>query len=261
MASSPSAPTTDVLSSHAARWRAIGRRVAPTAIGPTVAFVVTNHMSGIAAATAVASAITMLSIWHARRIGATSLAWLGGALATAQAIVTLWSGDPRAYLALHAAFGLLSGTVLLGSVARRRPLLAVLARDAHIVPAPLLESELARQTLRTITLVWGVVYLARSLVKLAVLASFGTGEFLVVHLATGVPVTVALIAWSLRYGGRRFGAPSAVPPSPNKDDRYGSTRTRAPIGAGHETGTSSCAGGFQAARRRTSAVDEYTSWT
>jgi hypothetical protein len=54
------------------------------------------------------------------------------------------------------------------------------------------------------SVVWGLYLLARSGIRLAVLTQGSLGAFLVVNLVTGLPVTFALVAWSVWYAIRAF---------------------------------------------------------
>ena len=53
-------------------------------------------------------------------------------------------------------------------------------------------------------MVWGVYLLARSGIRMLVLAGGSIGVFAVVQLATGVPVTIALVSWSVWYATHAF---------------------------------------------------------
>jgi hypothetical protein len=54
------------------------------------------------------------------------------------------------------------------------------------------------------SVVWGVYLLARSGIRMFVLASGSIGAFAAIQIATGVPFTIALVAWSVWYASRAF---------------------------------------------------------
>jgi GH24 family phage-related lysozyme (muramidase) len=53
-----------------------------------------------------------------------------------------------------------------------------------------------------ISLVWGVIFLLRTALRVVALASGSVDRFVVVNLATGFPLTAALVSWSFWYGVR-----------------------------------------------------------
>lgn len=55
------------------------------------------------------------------------------------------------------------------------------------------------------SVVWGLYLLARSGIRMLVLVGGSIGSFVAVQLATGLPVTIALMAWSVWFATREFG--------------------------------------------------------
>jgi hypothetical protein len=60
-----------------------------------------------------------------------------------------------------------------------------------------------RQVFGQSAVVWGIYLLARSGLRLWALSA-SVGAFVVVNLMTGIPVTAALMAWSIWHGVRGF---------------------------------------------------------
>ena len=54
------------------------------------------------------------------------------------------------------------------------------------------------------SVVWGVYLLARSGIRMLVLASGSIGAFVAIQFVTGVPLVVGLVLWSLWYALRGF---------------------------------------------------------
>jgi hypothetical protein len=54
------------------------------------------------------------------------------------------------------------------------------------------------------SLVWGCYCLSRAALRLAILLTSGVGSFVLVSLATGTPVLVALVLWGIWHARRAF---------------------------------------------------------
>jgi hypothetical protein len=62
---------------------------------------------------------------------------------------------------------------------------------------------------RVQTIVWGAMFLGRAAIRLAFLVGgAGIGEYVVVAFFTGMPVTFAVVAWSIRHAINNLPPPS-----------------------------------------------------
>ncbi len=96
-----------------------------------------------------------------------------------QAVVGIASHSAVVYLAQPVLLNAIWGLLYLGSVAVGRPLMGAIAQAWYPFPDEVRRTETFRR--------------AGSL-----------GSFVLVNAITGVPITLALIAWSVRYAIRRF---------------------------------------------------------
>jgi hypothetical protein len=56
--------------------------------------------------------------------------------------------------------------------------------------------------MRTITVVWGIYFLARALVRLTALLTLSTNSYVLVAALSDAPFLVAILAWSVYYTSR-----------------------------------------------------------
>jgi intracellular septation protein A len=132
-------------------------------------------------------------------------------------VVGLSSNSARVYLATEVGIDALIGCIVLGLLASGRPLAAMFADEVFPLPQALSESDAFRHAMRTITLVWGVYFLARSLVRLTALLTLTTDAYVLVASLSDAPFLIAILGWSVHYVTRTF---------------RNSTRWSAPLSAG-----------------------------
>jgi hypothetical protein len=182
-------------------------RFAREAFGPVAAFYVgwtltnENLVVAIVLATAVGIALDM---YERRRGRAGALALVSVAFVLVQAVVGLVADSAVVYLAQPVLVSAIWGLANIGSAIVGRPLAGVLADAWYPFPPAVRASRTYRRVFGIESIVWGVYLLARSGVRMVVLASGSIGAFAAVQFASGVPVTIALVAWSVWYAVRGF---------------------------------------------------------
>jgi len=182
-----------------------GPRFAGDAFGPVLAFYVGWKVAGTEVGIAVATAVGILAWYAARRRerpGAVALLALG--FVFVQAGVGLAFNSARVYLAQQVILSAALGVAFLVSVALRRPLAGLFAKDIFPFPDEVRSSATFRRVFTRISLAWGVYQVLRSVVRLAALSKVSIDAFLVINLITGAPFIVALMAWSIWYAVRAF---------------------------------------------------------
>lgn len=186
-----------------AMLRAGAARVVRDSLLPLAAFYAGWKLVGLLAGIAVATAVA-LAVWQYERRrgrpGAVARITLG--LVFIRAAVGLLSGSARVYLAQDAAVDILLALAFSGSLALRRPLTAVYAREIFPVPGEIERSETYASIFRRTTIVWTCYFLCCAAVRLAVLFSASVDVYVLVAALTGAPVIVALLVWSVWFSIR-----------------------------------------------------------
>ncbi len=85
-----------------------------------------------------------------------------------------------------------------------RPLIGVFANAWYPFPPWFRASAPYRREFAMQSLVWGVYCLSRAGLRLAILLTSGVGGFVLVSVATGTPVLVALVLWGIWHARRVF---------------------------------------------------------
>jgi intracellular septation protein A len=173
--------------------------------GPVAVFYVGWKLGGIVvgivASTAVALALEAYERRHGRR-GA--LALVSAAFVLVQATIGLVADSAVVYLAQPVLVSAIWGIANIVSTLIGRPLMGVFADAWYPFPREVKESDAYREIFGFESIVWGVYLLARSGLRMVVLLSGSIGFFVVVQFVTGIPITIALVAWSIWYAGRSF---------------------------------------------------------
>jgi len=182
-----------------------GPRFARDAVGPVLAFYLCWKLVGLGTAIPVATALSAAAYGWERRRGRPGIgAALGLAITLTQAVVGLTTGSAIAYFIPSLVVNGLWGLAFLGSVAIGRPLSGVFAQETYPFPDAVKASRTYRRVFSTISVVWGVYFLVRTGIRLAVLSWRSVDLFIVINIATGIPFTAALMSWSIWYGVRGF---------------------------------------------------------
>jgi hypothetical protein len=126
-----------------------------------------------------------------------------------QSAVGLISNSTIVYLATPVVANVLWALAFLVSAAIRRPLAGALACAWYPFSDELRATQTFKRVFGVESFVWGVYLLARGALRLGILLTGHLGAFLVVNVAAGTPLMLALVAWSIQYSIRRFEAAEA----------------------------------------------------
>jgi hypothetical protein len=182
-----------------------GPRFIRDAVGPVLVFYLGWKTLGLVVGIVAATALTTGTFIWERRHGRTGIgASIGLTIAVVQAVTGLLSGSARWYFAPAVIANTLGGFVFLGSVMIGRPLAAVFATESYPFPPEVKASAAFRRIFGRISLVWAAYLLARGLLRLLMLVYTSVEAFLVVSVATGLPLSGAIVAWSFWYAVRVF---------------------------------------------------------
>jgi hypothetical protein len=186
-----------------------GPRFIRDAVGPVLVFYAGWKTVGLVVGILAATALTLGTFIWERRHGRTGLgASIGLTIALVQAVTGLLSGSARWYFAPAVIANTLGGLVFLGSVVIGRPLAAVFATESYPFPPEVKASATFRRIFGRISLVWAAYLIARGALRLLMLVYTSVEAFLVVSVATGLPLSGAIVAWSFWYAVRGFRASS-----------------------------------------------------
>jgi len=191
-----------------------GPRFAREAIAPVVVFYLGWKTFGLVTGVVAATVVTTAAFIWERRHARTGLgASIGLTIALVQAVTGLASGSAKWYFAPQVVANTLGGLVFLGSVMVGRPLAGVFASESYPFPPEVKASATFGRVFGRISLVWAAYLLGRGALRLAMLVYTSVEAFLVVSIATGIPLSAAVMAWSFWYGVRGFRhlSPSAPP--------------------------------------------------
>jgi hypothetical protein len=183
---------------------------------PLGAFYAALQVSGLSAGIVAGGAASLAVYAFERRAGRDGLlVRLSLLFVAVQTAVGLATHSAVAYLAMPVLVNAAWGLVFLGSVAVGRPLAGALACAWYPFPPAFRQSAVFKRVYGVESIVWGVYFLARSAVRLGVLAEGANlAVYLLVVFGTGTPLMLALLAWSVWYAIRRFSAEDAAAPPP-----------------------------------------------
>jgi hypothetical protein len=180
-------------------------RFAREAFGPVAAFYLGWKLGGLVVGILAASAVGIgLDLYERRRGRAGALALVSVAFVVVQAVVGLVADSAVVYLAQPVVVGAIWGFANIGSALVGRPLAGIFADAWYPFPPEIRASRTYRRVFGVESVVWGVYLLARSGLRMLALAKGSIGAFAVVQFATGAPVSIALVAWSVWYATRAF---------------------------------------------------------
>lgn len=125
-------------------------------------------------------------------------------------LTSLLSGDVRFTLLKESFLTGLNGLIFFGSLFTARPLMFYLARQATTGGNPEAiaiwnarwQSPMFRHVMRTMTSVWGGVFLADALIRVALVFVLPTSTFLVVSQVMFYAVLIGTMRWTMSYGRR-----------------------------------------------------------
>lgn len=182
-----------------------GPRFARDAFGPVVVFYLVWKLAGLAAGIVAATVFSILAFRHERRSqrkGNMALISLG--FVVISAVVGLVSRSATVYLAQPVLLSACFGIAFLVSAAIGKPLAGTFAEEMFSFPKEVKESRTFKRVFARESVAWGAYLVLRSAVRLLTLTATNVEFFLLVNFVTGVPVTAALMTWSIWYGVRGF---------------------------------------------------------
>jgi hypothetical protein len=179
---------------------------------PLGVFYVGLELGGLAAGIVSAAVVSALIYLQERRAGRDGLlVRLSLAFVAVQSLVGLLSHSATVYLAQPVLANAAWGAAFLVSVAVRRPLAGALACAWYPFPHWFRQTDAFKRVFGIESVVWGVYFLARSGIRLAVLLQGGLESFFVTAVLTGPAAMILLAAWSVRYAIRRLGEDGSSP--------------------------------------------------
>lgn len=182
-----------------------GPRFARDAFGPVLAFYLVWKVAGLVPAIAASTVVSVLAWRHERGRGRPGvLARVSLGIVVLQAVIGLAADDARVFLAQPVLVNAAYGLVFAGSAVLGRPLAGVFAGEMYPFPPEVRASATFRRVFGRVSLAWGAYLLVRSALRLLTLTMLSVDAFVGINLVTGVPLTVALMSWSVWYAGRGF---------------------------------------------------------
>ena len=180
-------------------------RFAREAFGPVAAFYVGWKVGNLAVGIVLASAVGIaLEVYERRNGRSGALALISVAFVLVQAAVGLIADSATVYLAQPVIVGAIWGVANIVSALIGTPLAGVFAGSWYAFPPAIKTSQTYRRVFGIESIVWGAYLLARSGVRMLVLAAGSIGAFVIVQIATGFPLTIALVVWSVWFAVDRF---------------------------------------------------------
>jgi len=182
-----------------------GPRFARDAFGPLLTFVVVWKLAGLVAGILASTAVSLLAWrWERSHERPGVMARISLGIVLFQAAVGIVADDARVYLAQPVLVNGVYGLTFLVSAAIGRPLAGVFAREVHEFPDEVKASRTYRHVFGRISVAWGVFLLLRSVIRLLTLSVWSVEGYLLVNVATGVPLMIGMMTWSIWYGFRGF---------------------------------------------------------
>jgi intracellular septation protein A len=227
-------PDEQVILPESIAIRAVVRRAAPRLVrdgfGPLAVFFAGWKLIGLTAGICMALLFGAVVFIHERRQGRpATVVRVALVLVAVRAVVGLSSASASVYLAQEIGIDTLLGSVILASLASKRPFASWFADEIYPIPAQARDSDTFRGTMRTITSAWGVYFLTRALVRLSALLTLSTNRYVLVVALTDAPFLIAMLAWSVYYTTSAFrasplwapvlaaaGAPPTAPGTPQR---------------------------------------------
>lgn len=173
--------------------------------GPVAAFYVGWKLGSLVTGIVLATVLALGLEWYERRHGRRgALALISAAFVVVQALVGLVADSAVVYLAQPVLVSAIWGIANLVSVAIGRPLMGVFADAWYPFPPEIKASSAYRKVFGFESVVWGLYLLVRSAIRMLVLWTGSIGLFVAVQFLTGIPITIALVVWSIWYATRSF---------------------------------------------------------
>lgn len=193
--------------------RRAGPRLVRDAFGPLAVFFAGWKLIGLTAGIGMAALFGVSVFVHERRQGRPAMVVrLALMLVAIRASVGLSSGSASVYLAQEIGIDTLLGCAVLASLARGRSFASWFAGEIFPLPQEMRESDTFRRAMRTITVVWGIYFLVRALVRLTALLTLSTNHYALVIALSDAPFLIAILAWSVYHTASAFRNSARWPP-------------------------------------------------
>lgn len=196
--------------------RRVAVSLATAVVAPAVLFTTTLVLFGVATAMIVAL-VWMLSAtaWrHATGRQVSGLLVLTVAIMLVKTTITFATGSTFIYFVQPVVVDATVATIFLGSLRTGRPLVARLAPDFYPMDPEIAARPGIQQLFRRLTLLWGLVIVAKGSITLWLLLSLSTVHFVVIKNGAIITITLATAAATVLWSslvGRREGLLGVVP--------------------------------------------------
>jgi intracellular septation protein A len=182
-----------------------GPKFARDAFGPVLTFYVVWKLAGIVWGILAATAVALVALRYERRRDRSGvLVQIALALILIQAVVGIATRSAEIYLIQPVIISGLWGVAFIGSALINKPLTGVFAAELFPFPEEVRNSETFLRTFKRLSYAWGGYQLVRSALRAVTLLGLGVDLYVVVNLATGVPMIMGMMSWSIWYAVRSF---------------------------------------------------------
>jgi intracellular septation protein A len=174
-------------------------RFAGTGLTPVILFYIGYKLGGPVPGIlcGMAAVLVALAVQAVRMKRLDPIALAPVCVITIQGAIAAMIGSVELYLAAPAVEAILWGTILVGSVVARRPLVPLIARELDVVPERIANSVDLRRALVWLTLAWGIAGFVKAGVRLWLLTLLPLEVFLVVVTLSMASINLCLLALSV----------------------------------------------------------------
>ena len=170
---------------------------------PLIGFYIGQKTGGVIWAVAVGCALTLAVFPFERKVtGSMRWSWIGLVGVAVSAILALVTHDPKLFFVRAVIGDAVWGLAMLGSLVIGRPLIAVFASWVVKIPDEYKDTSAYKRSFGLLTLVWGLVNIARAAGRGYYVAAGTLDQVIVMQFLTGWPVFAALVGFSVWYPRR-----------------------------------------------------------
>jgi intracellular septation protein A len=160
-----------------------------------VAFRIGGPVVGIVTGMAVSFSVLAIQAYRLRRLDPVALVPM--IVILIQGLLAIVVGSVDLYLAAPAVEAVIWGIVLIGSVALRRPLVPLIARELGVVPPRFAASVGLQRSLDVLTVAWGIAAFCKAGVRLWLLALLPLEAFLIAVTLGTLGINLVMLAISV----------------------------------------------------------------
>ncbi len=170
---------------------------------PLAAFYMAQQVGGVVWAVAVGGLLSVAVIpLELRTTGSMRFSWVGVVGVVFGGALALATHNPKLFFLRSVVGDAAFGFAMIGSLIIGKPLIATFASWSVEISEEYKATRAYKVSFGVLTLVWGVVNLARAGGRGYLLATGSLGQLMVMNLATGWPVFAALVAFSVWFPRR-----------------------------------------------------------